>query len=76
LTIGKIHTTKHSYRIRLVEPSKFKKFRKINLGKGIKGVIGIKKTLGKRGGKTELQSIIVPKELGKMRAKKYLKKFK
>jgi len=74
--VPKIHKTKKTIRVRLVSPTKFKTFRKIDLGKGIKGVVGIKMHPGKRGGKTQLQSIIIPKKLDGMRARKYIHKFK
>jgi len=74
--MAKVHVTKRgTIRVRLISPTKFSEFRKINLGKGISGVVGITKTKGRKGGRTQLQSIIIPKKLDGMRARKYLKKF-
>lgn len=66
-----IEKTKGSYRVRLHSPSKYIRFRTKELGKGIKGVFGVRSEKGKRGGRTELQSIIIPKELDGARAMKY-----
>lgn len=74
--MAKVHKTKKTIRVRLVSPTKFKSFRKIDLGKGIKGVVGIRAVPGRRGGMTQLQSIIIPKSLDGMRARKYIRKFK
>lgn len=50
-----IEKTANYVRIRVASPSKFKKFRVITLGKGIKAVVGI------IGGKSHIQSILFPR---------------
>lgn len=59
------------------EPTKFKDFRysKNKFGKGIDAVFGIKRLVGEKGGKTELQSIRFDKDtFSKEQAKEWLKK--
>ncbi len=56
-----VEKTKNYIRIRLKNPNKYKKFAVKELGQGVKGVIGIKSKKGPMGGKSELQSVMVPK---------------
>lgn len=71
----RIEKTSRSYRVRLHPPSKYIRFRTKELGGGIKGVFGVRARAGKRGGRTELQSIIVPKELDGARARRYKERY-
>jgi hypothetical protein len=72
-----IHATKHYYRVRIRKPSKRKyvRYRVIQID-GVKAVVGVKRKKGKRGGKTETQSILVPKRYGLKAARKWRKRFK
>jgi len=74
--MAKIHKTKKYIRVRLKTPSKkrYIRYRTIKLGKGLKGVIGVKRTIGKKKGRTELQAVLIPKSLDMQKAKQYKKK--
>jgi len=72
-----IHATKHYYRVRIRKPSKRKyvRYRVIQID-GVKAVVGVRKRKGRRGGKTEIQSVLVPKKYGPKAAKRWRKRFK
>jgi hypothetical protein len=72
----KIHVTKRYYRVRIKEPKGYLRYRVVKLGKGIKAVVGIRPTRGKRGGRTEVQSYLIPKHLDGLRARRYARRLR
>lgn len=85
--LPKIHETRRSYRVRLHKPTKkrYGRFRTIPLGReGLRGVIGIRKGKHRKRGRprkgrrgvSELQSIIVPREINGLYARKIARRVK
>jgi len=72
----KILKGKKYYHLRLKEPNKkkYKTYRIIKID-GVKGIVALRRKLGKRKGRTELVSILIPKS-HKKELKKWEKKLK
>jgi hypothetical protein len=66
-----IEKTRKYYRVRIREPKGYIRYRTKPLPRGAKGVYGVRPSKGPRGGRTELQSVLIPKEQDHVRARRW-----